>query len=95
MRYEWNAPPALGANSIVATNPGLALVLVLSTDRLKTAPMATGAGGTNDYFTSAPLVDLTLDVTIEVEIDKNNDAQNPQPFAAGAWSAVELQGILE
>jgi hypothetical protein len=92
VRYEWNAPPALGANSIVATNPGLALVLVLSTDRLKTAPMS---GTTNDWFTSAPLVDLTLDVTIDVEIDKNNDAQNPQPFAAGAWSAVELQAILE
>ena len=92
VRYEWNAPPALGANSIVATNPGLALVLVLSTDRTKGTAMA---AGTNDYFTSAPLVDLTLDVTIDVEIDKNNDAQNPQPFAAGAWSAVELQGILE
>jgi len=92
VRYEWNAPPALGANSIVVTNPGLALVLVLSTDRAKGNAMS---GTTNDWLTSAPLVDLTLDVTIEVEIDKNNDAQNPQPFAAGAWSAVELQGILE
>ena len=92
VRYEWNAPPALGANSIVATNPGLALVLVLSTNRAAGSPMS---GTTNDWLTSAPLVDLTLDVTIEVEIDKNNDAQNPQPFAAGAWSAVELQGILE
>ena len=94
VRYEWNAPPALGANSIVATNPGLALVLVLSTSRTgsTTSFVATGS---NDFLTSAPAVDLTLDVTIEVEIDKNNDAQNPQPFAAGAWSAVELQGILE
>ena len=92
VRYEWNAPPALGTNSIVATNPGLALVLVLSTNRTAGTAMS---GTTNDWLTSAPLVDLTLDVTIEVEIDKNNDAQNPQPFAAGAWSAVELQGILE
>jgi hypothetical protein len=92
VRYEWNAPPALGANSIVATNPGLALVLVLSTNRSNVTQVNTNTG---DFLTSAPAVDLTLDVTIEVEIDKNNDAQNPQPFAAGAWSAVELQGILE
>lgn len=95
VRYEWNAPPALGSSSIAVTNPGLALVLVLSTNRGAAVPQTTGAGGTQDYLTTAPAVDLTLDVTIEVEIDKNNDAQNPQPFASGAWSATDLQGIIE
>ena len=92
VRYEWNAPPALGSSSIAVTNPGLALVLVISTPR---AANGAQSSTTNDYFTTAPAVDLTLDVTIEVEIDKNNDAQNPQPFASGAWSATDLQGIIE
>ena len=95
VRYEWNAPPALGSSSIAVTNPGLALVLVLSTNRAAGAAQTTGSTGSQDYLTSAPAVDLTLDVTIEVEIDKNNDAQNPQPFASGAWSATDLQGIIE
>jgi len=92
VRYEWNAPPALGNSSIAVTNPGLALVLVISTSRAASGGQAPGS---NDYLTSAPAVDLTLDVTIEVEIDKNNDAQNPQPFASGAWSATDLQGVIE
>jgi hypothetical protein len=92
VRFDWDAPPAMGAAAIATTNPGLALVLVLSTARPAGTAMA---GNTNDYLTQAPASDLTVDVTIEVEIDKNNDSQNPQPFVSGAWSASELQNIIE
>jgi hypothetical protein len=92
VRFAWDAPPSVGATTIATTNPGLALVLVLSTNRT-TATVT--AAGTNDHLTTALASDLTLEVTIEVEIDKNNDSQNPQAFASGAWSAADLQNVLE
>lgn len=95
VRFEWGAPPAVSTptvTTITTANPGLSLVLVLSTTRavgttLNTTPL--------DYFQSTLAADLTVDVTIEVEIDKNNDSQNPQQFASGAWSAVDLQSVVE
>ena len=94
MRFAWDAPPSVGATTIATTNPGLALVLVLSTTRAAGASVNAPAT-LADYFVSALASDLTLEVTIEVEIDKNNDSQNPQPFASGAWSAADLQNVLE
>lgn len=92
VRFAWDAPPSVGATTIATTNPGLSLVLVLSTTR----PVGTLTNSTlTDYFLSAQASDLTLEVTVEVEIDKNNDTQNPQPFASGGWSATDLQNVLE
>ena len=95
VRFEWGAPPAVSTptvTTITTANPGLSLVLVLSTNRATPNPVA---AGTNDYFQSTLAADLTVDVTIVVEIDKNNDSQNPQQFASGAWSAVDLQSVVE
>ena len=95
VRFEWGAPPSVGATTIVTTNPGLSLVLVLSTNRAATGPVIAVAPTTCDYFLSAQASDLTVEVTVEIEIDKNNDSQNPQPFASGGWSAADLQNVLE
>lgn len=95
VRFEWGAPPSVGATTIVTTNPGLSLVLVLSTNRAALTAVAAFTATTCDYFLSAQASDLTVEVTVEIEIDKNNDSQNPQPFASGAWSAADLQNVLE
>ena len=94
VRFEWGAPPSVGATTIAATNPGLSLVLALSTPRA-VGGFVVAAAATQDYFLSAQASDLTVEVTVEVEIDKNNDTQNPQPFASGGWSATDLQNVLE
>lgn len=94
VRFEWGAPPSVGATTIAATNPGLSLVLALSSTRA-VGGVVVAAAASQDYFLSAQASDLTVEVTIEVEIDKNNDTQNPQPFASGGWSATDLQNVLE
>lgn len=99
IRFVWDAPPAVGPKdvaspgAITATNPGLALVLLLSTNR--------GSGGaaavtstTADYFYGNQISDLTVDITFELEYDKNNDLQNINPLAT-AWNMSDLQGVLE
>jgi hypothetical protein len=97
LRFAWDAPPALGPvtvatpGAITALNPGLALVLVLSTSR------GTGAAAvatTGDCFTGNQIADLTLDITFELEFDKNNDALNPAALP-GAWNVNDLQSVLE
>jgi len=96
LRFAWDAPPALGPvtvatpGAITALNPGLALVLVLSTSRATTTPVA--ANG--DCFTANQIADLTLDITFELEFDKNNDALNPTPLT-GLWNVNDLQSVLE
>ncbi len=97
LRFVWDAPPAVGPvpvaspGAITAANPGLALVLALSTNRPSgTAPsLAIG-----DHFSGNQIGDLTLDITFELEFDKNNDAQNPTPLT-GIWNVNDLQSVLE
>jgi hypothetical protein len=96
IRFVWDAPPALGpvttgATPITVANPGLALVLLLSTSR----PAGTAVGPTTtDHFTGNQAADLTLDITFELEYDKNNDYRNPVPFGS-AWNTNDLQNVLE
>jgi len=95
LRFAWDAQPCYGANAITVTNPGLALVLLFSTNRLGT-PTALGTGTLQgDFAHSATLVDLTLDVTFELEIDKNNDPLNLPAYTNGAWTSTEYAGIIE
>jgi hypothetical protein len=96
LRFAWDAPPCYGANAITVTNPGLALVLLFSTNRTSATSTVLGTGTVQgDFAQSATLVDLTLDVTFELEIDKNNDPLNLPAYSNGAWTASEYMGIIE
>lgn len=95
LRFAWDAPPCYGNAVITTSNPGLALVLLFSTNRV-TGMTAAGTGtGLGDYAQSAVLTDLTLDVTFELEIDKNNDPLNLPAYTNGAWTSTEYAGIIE
>ena len=96
IRFAWDAQPCYGTNAITVTNPGLALVLLFSTNRTGAAVTAAGsATAQGDFAQSATRVDLTLDVTFELEIDKNNDPLNLPAYTNGAWTASEYMGIIE
>ena len=95
LRFAWDAQPCYGANAITVTNPGLALVLLFSTNRSTTTTAPGVASLQGDFAQSATLVDLTLEVTFELEIDKNNDPLNLPAYTNGAWTASEYMGIIE
>jgi hypothetical protein len=95
LRFAWDAQPCYGANAITVTNPGLALVLLFSTNRVSAITAAGVGTAAGDFAQSATLVDLTLDVTFELEIDKNNDPLNLPAYSNGAWTASEYMGIIE
>lgn len=95
LRFAWDAPPCYGNAAITVSNPGLALVLLFSTNRSATLTAAGTATLQGDFAQSAVLTDLTLDVTFELEIDKNNDPLNLPAYTNGAWTSTEYMGIIE